>query len=334
MKSITKSQLSNEQIAALVNKHFNEATLNKAVELEGGMFNSAYLLQCSGENSPNQMVLKVGPSPGTPTLTYETEIMNTEVEVYSLLPRENIPAPMVLASDFSRDTIPSDCFFMQYIEGTPWKDISKKIPKENRSALMYELGRCNAAVHSIKGEHFGYPKADKHFRHDTWGEAFLTMVEDILKDGEKRSCRLPYESVRECLVKHRDLLNEITTPVLVDFDMWAGNVFLKQGEKKGYEISGIVDFERAFYGDAYADFTSAVMLFDDVNAEPEFCAGYSDVSGKTLAITTNDKIRMDMYRLYMALIMHVETYRYNTVYAVGIKKYTNSQIKTLLKKLN
>ena len=41
-----------------------------------------------------------------------------------------------------------------------------------------------------------------------------------------------------------DVLDEVSEPALVHWDLWAGNVFVKDGK-----ITGITDFERALWGD-------------------------------------------------------------------------------------
>lgn len=332
MKSKTKNTVNIEIIKQITAKHFPKFNIGEVRELSGGMFNAAYLITGNNDNGDNNMVLKVGPLPGMPVLTYERDILRTEVEVYKKLPKDLIPVPQLLAADYSHSSINADYFFMQAMPGEVWKNVSKKFSNNDRRTLMKEFGRCNAAVHSISGNYFGYPKEDSRFHHSTWGDAFSQMVENILRDGEQQKMHLPYDSIRLAVEKHIPLLNKITTPKLVDFDMWAGNVFVIPCSE-GYKISGIIDFERAFFGDPAADFTSAVMIFKDVEQEPEFLIGYESITGKALVITPDDRLRMNLYRLYMAIILNVETYRYNFAYAKAVQLYSKKQINNILKKL-
>lgn len=333
MKSVTKNLLEEKHIRQLTAKHFPGAEIQSTEEMSGGMFNAAYLVRFSSAGAgPDAAVLKVGPTPQAETLTYEKDILRAEVDVYKMLPAEGLPRPCLLAEDYSREIVPADCFFMEFTKGKTWQSLLKKLPAEARPGLMRQLGACNAAVHSVKGSYFGYIKEDERFRHDTWGGAFTQMMGDILADGEARSRKLPYDEIRGVLKKHRGILDEISQPILVDFDIHAGNVFLDETDK-GWEITGIIDYERAFFGDPAADFTSAVMLFDDVEKESDFRAGYEEASGKTLVITPEDRIRMDLYRLYMMLLMNVETYRYGAAYAAALKLWTGRRTKALLKKL-
>lgn len=185
----------------------------------------------------------------------------------------------------------------------------------------------------ITGDKFGYIKEDTHYQYDTWPDAFQCMIEDILEDGRCGSCHLPYDKVQETVQRHREVLACVKEPRLVDFDIWAGNVFLKE-DRDGYRISGIIDFERCFFGDPYADFTSAVELFKDVGKEEAFCRGYNHISSVPISLGRKEEIRMDLYRLYMALIWIVEVYRYDDrEYTEGVIRFSQSRIKELLGRL-
>jgi len=331
MKSVTKSKITVEQVKLLAKKHFPGALVSGVKELTAGMFNAAYLVE--GDRAlEGGVVLKVGPTPDIKVLTYEKDIMRTEIDVYHMLAEKPIPTPKILAQDFSREDVLCDYFFMERLPGDTWKNLKKKIPKSQQGRLMEELGGCNAAVHSVSGEWFGYIKDDLAFRFDSWGKAFCSMVNNILEDGRRLGKKLPYEGINHVVQKNLGRLNAIKKPTLVDFDMWAGNVFLSYND--GYHISGVVDFERSFFGDPYADFVSAMMLFSDVEKEDEFCRGYGEISGQALVVTEDDRVRMDLYRLYLWIIMLVETYRFNKIYGGMVAGYCSRQIKALIKKLS
>ncbi len=330
MESKTKSGISREIIAAMVNKHFPGEEILSVEELTEGMFNSAYVIRGSGILERGS-VLKIGPGPEAELLTYEKDILRAEVEVYRLLRDRPVKIPGLLAWDYSREHIPCDYFFMERMDGILWKNCAGRISPENRRRLMYELGKSNAAVHSVKGQWFGYIKEDERFRFDTWAGAFFAMMGDILEDGRKRGCELPYGEIEETLKSLEACLNTVRTPCLVDFDMWAGNVLVDEGSCS--RITGIIDFERSFFGDPVADFTSAISLFDDVEKEPDFRKGYSEISNAPFVITEGHRIRMDLYRLYMAVILHVESYRFPREYEIKVKMQMTERIRQLLETL-
>lgn len=327
MESKTKSNVTQEMIKKIAGKHFPGENISSIEELTEGMFNSAYVIRGTGAMEKG-IVLKIGPVPGTEILIYEKDILRTEVEVYGLLEGRGIKIPKILTWDYSHEELPCDYFFMEYVDGVMWKDCIGKISRENRRQLMYELGKSNAIIHGVKGSRFGYLKEDERFHFDTWGGAFSSMMSDILEDGRMRNCRLPYGEIEEAVKIHLGCLNEITVPRLVDFDMWAGNVFIDEADCS--HITGIIDFERSFYGDPAADFTSAGMLINDVEEEKDFQRGYSEISGIPFTITKGDRIRMNLYRLYMAVILYVESYRYDEEYEAKVKGFFEGYIRKLL----
>lgn len=122
------------------------------------------------------------------------------------------------------------------------------------------------------------------------------MIQDIITDGKQKGVHLPYDRIMKATQQRKDLLNEVQVPQLVDFDLWAGNVFLDSKDGQWY-ISGIIDFERAFLGDPYADFIASVNIYSDINDERTFVEGYSSAT-EGFQISKKDNERMQLYRLY------------------------------------
>jgi len=175
MNSKTKNACSNEELRGLTLRHFPEADDARFIELSGGMFNAVYLIE-SRHLPQGGAVLKIGPDPETEILTYEKEIMHAEIQAYQLLSSRPIPTPKVLAYDLSRQKAPFDYFFMEKVQGRAWNDAAKGLPGAAKRELMKQLGRCNAAVHGVCGEWFGYVKADERFHFDSWGGAFCARL--------------------------------------------------------------------------------------------------------------------------------------------------------------
>ena len=154
-------------------------------------------------------------------------------------------------------------------------------------------------------------------------------MDKMMEDDKRRRDDLPYKDIRLTVERHRGILDEVKEPRLVDFDLWAGNVFLrKEGEE--YRISGIMDFERAFYGDPYADFIAAFGIYGDIAGEEAFIEGYSEAAGAGLEVTHNDRIRMKLYRIYMDLNLVIETYRFEEAYREQVIKSRKAELQKLL----
>lgn len=332
MKSRTKARISEDKIIGIAAKWFPGAGVSQVTELKGGMFNAAYLIMGTGALEGGAVV-KVGPAKGTKVLTYERDIMTSEVEVYRQLSAKSIPLPKLICADFDRDIIDSDYFITEYIPHTVWNKADKKKISRSKGSIMSELGRYTAVVHSVKGEHFGYNKIETGFAYDNWYDAFFSMMQNIVGDGKNQGYKLCYDKILSAVAKHRKFLEEVSEPSLVAFDMWAGNIFLKYADDK-YTISGFIDFERAFYGDPYADFVAAMFIYKDVEQEPEFIRGYESKTCAKLVIGESERTRMMLYRLYLNVILFTESYRYGRVFAYLTRLYAKANINKLLKSLN
>lgn len=328
MRITTKYKMTTEQIQSLVNRHFPESRLTDVRALNKGTFNMAYHIR--GSYLPSSgTILKIGPTKGIDVPKHEKNILHTEVRAYQLLEDTGIPVPRLYAYDYTHEDIPCDYFFMEYMKGELWIDqyltLGKKRPK-----LMRELGRYCAKIHSVKGTGFGGVTDAQCSHFNSWGEAFINMMESALEESRSRQFHLPYEEIKRVLYDSQSLLNAVESPCLVNFDMWAGNVFLR----KKANVSGIIDFERCFFGDPYAGFVSALLLIDDVEREKEFIAGYNEVSDRPLVFNRDNRIRMELYKLYFNIITTIETYRYRIIRGELTRIYLLWDTKMRLKKLN
>lgn len=332
MKSKTKNILSEDQIRKLVKVNFGDTCqVGSIVELKGGMFNSAYLVERVKEK--DKIVLKVSLAPGTPTLTYERDLMPAELEVYKMIEeRTSIPTPRIIAFDLSKQHIPSSYFFMTALEGVAMNKVMKKLSKENLESIKMELATIFAQLHQIKGNYFGYFTDNTRYQFGTWKEAFLHMMDMILKDGRTHGVKLPYERIKNALQDKAHYLDQIKEPTLVDYDLWPGNIFLKK-EGERYVIEGIIDFERAFWGDPYADFPPAFMLIKNLHKEINFWRTYKEAAKINNELTKEDEIRLSLYSLYIWTIMVVETFRYGFLYSAFQKNFSKSFVMKFLKEL-
>jgi len=106
-----------------------------------------------------------------------------------------------------------------------------------------------------------------------------------------------------------DKLKNVKEPSLVNYDMWSKNILL-DNRNNTYVIDGIIDHERAFYGDPLAEFISTITICEDITKAFAFQKGYSEVAGGFFSLNINEQIRFAMYNVYMGLLIGVEIYRY------------------------
>ena len=299
MDSKTKTTLSPETIQKLVKAQFgNSIKIQNILPLTAGMFNTAYAILF--ENRQPDVVLRVAPHPDQPVLSYEKNMMQREALILETIQNfEQVPyVPNLMGYDFSRQLIERDYMFIEKLSGVPFWDIKDELTPKNLQALECQVGRYIATLGQVKGESFGYFGEAPGAGATTWQAAFVTMMEALLIDGEELAAELPvsYDQIREQLYRHAAALDEITVPSFVHWDLWQGNVFVKP-QNGVYVIEGIIDWERALWGDP--DFETAVA---GRFYGPAFFEGY----GKQLAEEGPAAIRQSLYRIYLWLVLLIE----------------------------
>jgi aminoglycoside phosphotransferase (APT) family kinase protein len=305
VESITKNRQSVDVLRAMVVRAYGEAQApigdGWAEELGHGWFNVAYLIRLRDDR---RVVVKVAPPPGVEVMTYEHGMMATEVHALELIRRQTaVPVPEVHFYDAGRDLVDADYFFMPYIGADNLGIVASGLPTAEHAAYQEALGAMNRELNQIKGSHFGRLREGDPAA--SWREVFTGMLEDVLRDGERRGVDLGlgYDSVRALVAAHAGSLDEVTEPVLVEWDMWSGNVMIGDGR-----IVAIIDHERAFFGDPLME-AGFVAIDLPAFGDPEpFLRGY----GRRPA-TDSERTRRRLYNLYLVLIMVIETvYRGHT----------------------
>jgi aminoglycoside phosphotransferase (APT) family kinase protein len=269
-------------------------TVQSCTRLGDAHYNIAYRVRLADGTG---LVLKIAPDPAAPALAYERDIMRTEALFYRTAAGA-VPVPAVVRADFTRRLIGSDYLLMTELPGANWAAQRERIVGADRDRLRTELGAVTAALHGITGTSFGYPQDEPA---PTWRAAFTGMLDALFADALRFDVPLPESTrrVRSAMARHLYLLDDVATPALVHFDLWAGNILVHDGR-----LTGVVDGERAFWGDPLAELAS-VSLFGDVEQDAAFVAGYRSAGGK-LAFDDRVRRRLALYQAYLYLIMLVE----------------------------
>jgi aminoglycoside phosphotransferase (APT) family kinase protein len=269
--------------------------------LAGGTFNDVHLVDLADGTT---VVVKIPPDPAGPILAYERGILGTEVLYYQLAGQcQGVTVPAVIAMDV---TGPAGGYLvMAECPGSPWPDLTPVPDGGERDELRAELGRQVARLHTITGTGFGYPSLALGPLRDSWREAFLDMVNAVLADAGRFAVTLPRPAadILDWFTARAAVLDEVTTPVLVHFDLWDGNI-LVESNSAGRRIGALIDAERAFWGDPLAEFIS-LALFADIEQDTAFLRGYRSAGG-TVSFDSATRQRLLLYRAYLYLIMWVE----------------------------
>ncbi|WP_424569221.1 phosphotransferase family protein [Streptomyces sp. CH-036] len=284
-----------------------ERDIASIAPLAGGTYNTVTRVTLA---DGRDWVVKT-PPPHTAALRYERDLLVNEVAFYTAAARAGGPAiPRVVRSETDPAASTGAYLVMTARPGRPWHEVSPTADDGDEPRLRAELGRIVGQLHATTGaapSGFGYPSEPFGPLALTWRSAFTAMTEAVLADAETYRARLPYPvgDIRTLLAGAAPVLDEVTRPALVHFDLWPGNL-LVTGEPGARTIGGVIDGERMFWGDPVADFVS-LALFGDIERDRDFLAGYAEGSGKSVEFTDALRTRYALYRSYLYLIMLVET---------------------------
>jgi aminoglycoside phosphotransferase (APT) family kinase protein len=298
MESKTKSEFSLETIEQIIKSKFGDrAKIAQISPLTAGWFNTAYEIEFSDEHPA--AVLRIAPDPNQRLLTYEKEMMRKELQVYEIFQQAGtIPVPRLLAYDTNRAIINRDFMFVEKYAGIPLEQIKDQLSPASLKIIYHQIGVITAELHTLRNDTFGYIGGGPGCGAKTWREAFHTFVNTLLNDGEELGVKLPLpsETIWEMVEQHLPLLDEIKEPTLVHWDLWPVNIFVV--EKNGhFEVEGIIDWERAYWGDPESEPAIAIQHYGD-----PFFQGYE----RALTQGRSAAIRHKMYLIYLLLVMKIE----------------------------
>ncbi|MGM0884883.1 MAG: phosphotransferase family protein [Bacillota bacterium] len=296
MDSGIKWKLTDSELSAITERTFGQ-TASAVKELTDGWANSAYDVTLEDGRS---FIVKAAPLSNTKMMTYEQGLMNTEVEVLRLVRQDGfVPVPLVYAHDASESLVKCEYFIMEKLEGDPYVKVKDSLSEEQRARIEHQLGVYNRRINEIRGERFGI-YAPSGEAGPSWKDTFHRMLLSVLSDGESAGVQLTaeYETIRNEISLRLDSLDEVTEPRLVHWDLWDGNVFVKDGA-----ITGIIDFERTLWGDPLME-----MYFSHFINSQQFLEGYGIEE-----LTPAQRSRRALYDLYLDLILYIECpYRFYT----------------------
>lgn len=261
-------------------------------EFTDGFFNAAHALDLA---DGRRVVVKVAPDKDLKLLRYEVDLMATEIECFERGIAAGVPMPRLHYADPEGGVM-----IMDRLGGVPLPTAKDEIPESDRLPLRREIGALGARFATVTGERFGYARKDGRTGADTWSASFQMMIDDVLADIAEHGSPLPRpaEEIRALVAAEHDLLDEVTRPALVHFDLWDGNVFVEKTESV-WRVEAFIDGERALYGDPIAELVSLALGPDDERA-----AVVDGFLGR--AMTAGEERRLALYRIYLMLILVAE----------------------------
>lgn len=302
MRSPTQRPLTDAELSAIGTQVLRQE-LTGHTPLGGGTYSTAYRLDLA---DGTRAVVKVGPPHGADLLTYERELAATEALFFERAGElAGVPVPRVLGTDLAGEVVGRELVVIEYLDGTLLSEVADTLSADAHERIRREVGAICARIHTLTAERFGYvrTRTDER-RRCTWRETFLGMVHDLVADSQRIPTTRPTrsEEIAAAITRHAADLDVVTEPALVHFDLWDGNVLV---DTERGAVTGVIDGERAFYGDPLAEFASLAVLRDD-DVLAVVMDGYGQQRGQPLVIGAAERRRLAFYRLYLHLLMAIE----------------------------
>ena len=264
-----------------------------------GKHNTSYWVDGDqSRDGPNRWVLRIAPPDDAGFLFYEQLMMRQEPDLHTIIrARTTIPVAEIVGYDFGRTRIGRDYVLMAALPGTPISDLPGLVPAQFQRALRQVgeylrqlhdltavecLGLADGACGYLGGHHPMEPQS-------TWAAAFRVMWNKLLDDVAACGSYTPAEAqtMRDLFDLHVDMFDRPVVPRLLHMDVWSENILIDESGN----VTGLVDFDRALWGDVEIEF--AVLDYCGIT-EPAFWEGYGAQRDDSPAAM----IRRQFYLLY------------------------------------
>ncbi|GAA2231298.1 hypothetical protein GCM10010360_63930 [Streptomyces nogalater] len=225
------------------------ALVVSAEELGSGMYNNVYRVRLAGRDRP--VVLRVAPEERR-QFRSERHLMRNEFACQPWLAPIAHLMPTVIAADWTGQVIGRDWMIQTHLDGVPAPEHLGSYPRATWPPFFRQLGEITRAVHDVRGPQFG-PTAGPGYA--TWSEALLASLEEIAADLD--GAGLDSTDLRQVAAvagRERAVLDEVTEPRLLTGDLWTVNCLLDRAAAEPV-ITGVLDFDRAWFGAPDADWT-------------------------------------------------------------------------------
>jgi len=272
--------------------------IENVTSMGAGEFNAVYAFDADEKG----YALKIAPDANVPVMTYETNMMQSEVYWYEKLrTHTDIRVPEIVYTDFSKSLVLSDFFIMERINGRQMNEMN--FTPQERADATSKLPQMAAQIHRIRHDGYGYLQNGYHA---TWDQALAAMTEAIICDAGRmgESCENG-EKVLKLIHKHRAVLAKAPCR-MVNFDLWEANILCERMGDGSIQYVWI-DPERSYWGDPIMD----IICFEPDRPLMEKKASigaYNQVAEQPIGIGREEEIRFAFAQAYLGLIMEVERY--------------------------
>ena len=272
------------QLTSLIRKHLPEVESAPSFEpVPTGKFNTSYWVTADGE----EYVLRIAPPRDSVFLFYERDMMRQEPGIHALLlEKTSVPVAPIIGFDDTGELIGRDYLIMRRLPGKPLTEVAWT----DRDSVFRQVGEYLAQAHALHREQYGYLGEHHPMKpRRRWVDAFHVMWNNLIDDIDRTGLYEEEDSnhMRHLLDHHIRVFDRPVASSLLHMDIWSQNI-LVDGEAK---VTGIVDWDRALWGDPEIEF--AVLDYCGVS-EPAFWEGY----GAERDLSPEARTRQVFYFLY------------------------------------
>lgn len=291
--AITKNKQTDNTIKQMAKAAFPELEVTSIKELTEGMCNVTYQV---GLDNGTESILKIASKDGQGRMSNEINLMEAEVSAMELVKKSKlVKVADIYFYDCSKTICNSDYFFMETLKGDNLNLIRENLTPKETAQINYETGRIARKLTAVQNRQFGFLGDQQRFDH--LYDFVQKMLNNLIEDAARENIPLGVHegALLDALARDKSCFYEVTQPTLVHWDMWEGNIFVKEGH-----VTGVIDWERALWGEAYMD-----DRFRRHTRNGDFLRGY----GKTDFSAPEIK-RITWYDIILYLTMMIEvTYR-------------------------
>ncbi|HEY3474252.1 MAG TPA: phosphotransferase [Anaerolineales bacterium] len=248
-----------DQITAMCQRGFgNNIQITSIDELSGGTFNSAYLITLADQS---QVILRVAPPETADTAWEDAFLMRSEHTMQPYFAPIAALMPKTLLIDFTHQLIERDYMFQTFIEGERGDDVWDELSPDEHNILWSQFGHIMRQIHDVRGETFGLPRPGFQFR--SWSETVIDRMERTLQAATDLQLEaIDLERILDVIRTHPGQLDEIRVPRLLHGDLWLFNLLIQRSDRAP-AIVGVLDADRAWWGDPMADWTMFILAHAD-----------------------------------------------------------------------
>jgi hypothetical protein len=197
-------------------------------------------------------VVKCLPGQNRHFLRHEQHTLETESRVLTLIASNtDVPTPRRLRYDSdSENPMLSPFLVRSHVKGVPVDVVAPRVASHERDAIDASIAHHLRQLSSLAAPSFG--PTSRVFNDSgsaTWREAFLGMLESVLRDCEDLMITVPYDLIRQLTRRHASLLDDIREARFVALDAGLdGNVLIDESTRS---VVGLLGFSNVLWGDPF-----------------------------------------------------------------------------------